>query len=80
MWNEDLKCSPSTALDFCKNVIPNVYNLKLRKLYMQGVFRTLENREIASNALKKCNVQAVFDGSWNPEITEEVSLQEYLSE
>jgi hypothetical protein len=47
---------------------------------MQGVFRTLEKREIASNSLKKCNVQSVFDGTWTPEITEEVSMQEYLSE
>ena len=34
VWNEDLKCSPSTALDFCTYVIPNVYNLKLRRLCM----------------------------------------------
>jgi len=40
----------------------------------------LEKRETASNALKKCNVQSVFDGTWSPDITEEVSVKEYLSE
>ena len=47
---------------------------------MQGVFRTLENRQKAENVLKKCNIEAIFNGSFSPEVTEEVSLQEYFSE
>ena len=67
-------------MEFCSNIIPNIYNLKLQKLRMQGVFRTLENREKATNTLKKCNVEAIFYGSFSQEVTEEVSLEEYISE
>jgi len=67
-------------LKLCTSIIPNIYNLKLQKLRMQGVFRTLENREKAENVLKKCNIEAIFNGSFSPEVTEEVSLQEYISE
>jgi len=29
---------------------------------MKGVFKTLRNKEMASDALQECNVQAEFDG------------------
>jgi hypothetical protein len=47
---------------------------------MQGVFRTIENREKAVNCLKKFNVEAIFNGSFSPEVTEEISLEEYFSD
>ena len=80
IWNEDLRCSPSTALKFTCKDLPNIYNLKLQKLRLQGVFRTLENRQKVRDALDTMFVECVLDGSWNPEVTEEVSNKEYVSD
>lgn len=77
IWNKDLRCSPSTALQFAEKELPNIYNLKLRHIELKGVFRKLENRTKIKRALKNIDITCVLDGAWDPEETEEVSNTEY---
>lgn len=77
IWNKDLRCSPSTALNFAEKELPNIYNLKLSHIELKGVFRKLENRTKIKRALKNIDISCVLDGAWDPEETEEVSNTEY---
>lgn len=47
---------------------------------MQGVFRKLENREKVKKALSNKKIECILDGSWSPDVTEEVADIEYKSE
>jgi len=47
---------------------------------MQGVFRTIKNRDLAKNALKKCNIEGVFNGSTFWSKPDDISTVEYKSE
>jgi len=47
---------------------------------MQKVFRTIKNRDLAKNALKKCNVEGVFSGSTIWSKPDDISTVEYKSE
>jgi hypothetical protein len=47
---------------------------------MQQIFRTIKNRELAKNALKKCNVEGVFGGSTIWSKPDDISTVEYKSE
>jgi hypothetical protein len=47
---------------------------------MQGVFRTIKNRDLAKNALKKCNVEGAFSGSMIWSKPDDISTVEYKSE
>lgn len=47
---------------------------------MQGVFRKLENREKVKKALANKKIECILDGSWSPDVTEEVADNEYKSE
>jgi hypothetical protein len=77
IWNKDLRCSPQTALQFAEKDLPNIYNLKLKHIQLQGVLRKLENRDKIKHALKNIDITCVLDGSWSQEETEEVSNVEY---
>ena len=47
---------------------------------MLGVFRTIKNRELATNSLKKCNVEGLFSGKFSWLKEDEISTVEYTSE
>ena len=38
IWDHDLKCSPALATEFLTQILPAVYNLKLKTVSMIGVF------------------------------------------
>lgn len=39
VWNNDLGCSGKTASKFVDEVLPKTYNLQLRSLKLEGVFK-----------------------------------------
>lgn len=47
---------------------------------MQGVFRTIKNRDLAKNALNKCNIEGLFNGSAFLLKPDDISTVEYKSE
>jgi len=67
-------------MQFLHKEIPYTYNLKLKFIKMQGVFRKIENREQVIKLLENRKIKCVLDGSWSADVTEEVSQIEYKSE
>ena len=74
IWNDDLKCSPSTTVKFLTKELPSIYNLKFKRIFMNGVLRSQANRSKCIDALKNINIESHLD------ITDNKATTEYKSD
>lgn len=59
-WNSDLKCCEQMASKFLTDTLPKTYNLHLKHLSAQGVFKTAASSAKARKALKSAKIEAVL--------------------
>ena len=65
-WNDDLKVSGSTAIKFLEEDIPAIYNNKLRKITMGGIFNKIDVQKKMERKLRIKGIDGIFDTETNP--------------